>query len=64
MKVWPLKEGESSMKTINYLEHLLILLAFFWLLVFALSLPSPISWLVLGNVTLLITIYIEIKGGK
>ncbi len=52
------------MKTINYLEHLLILLAFFWLIVFAFGFPSPISWLLLGNVTLLIMIYIEIKGGK
>ena len=64
MKLWQLKEEKSYMKAINYLEHLLILLAFFWLLVFALSLPSPISWLVLGNTTLLIMIYIELKGGK
>ena len=64
MKLWQLKDGKKYMKAINYLEHLLILLAFFWILVFAFGFPFPISWLVLGNTTLLIMIYIELKGGK
>ena len=43
------------------IESLITLFIFFWILVFAFGFPSPINWLVLGNVTLCILIKIELE---
>jgi len=53
------------MKTrVDYLEDLLVFFIFLWILVIIFYLPSPISWLVLGILTLVIVIGIEMKGGE
>ena len=53
------------MKTIDvFLQSLLAILTFFWLLVFVLFFPYPINLLFLGIVTLILLILSEIREIK